>query len=218
MRYLVVLLLITFSSFANAGISSVVIAFDGNSVPVNAYVDMDAEYVALPLSLYSDVDNPKRRAQRLHKLQSVIVDKVNRDKSITLQMGSVSLSPRKTSSFKFSSSYSSSSETTLYLLTPFAKDSNIYSLTQKIIEFVDAIKKPDDTEIRLGNSLLAINNPEEHRLTLLKKIKNEIELTKKVLGNDYKVTVSRLEGAVLVKQQSDRKVRLFINYQLQLNQ
>lgn len=218
MRYLVVLLLITISSFANAGISSVVIAFNGNSVPVSAYIDVDAEYVALPLSLYSDVDNPKRRAQLLHRLQSVIVDKVNRDKSITLQLGSVSLSPRKTSSFKFSSSYSASSETTLYLLTPFAKDSNIYSLTQKIIEFVDAIKKPDDTEIRLGNSLLAVNNPEEHRINLLKIINNEIALTKKVLGNDYKISVSGLEGAVLVKQQSDRKVRLFINYQLQLSQ
>lgn len=211
----VLLFLMCLSPFVtHAGISSLIIALNNSNVPVNTYLDVQAEYVAMPVSLSSDAKHPSERIQLIHQLQSIIERAARNDAAIDLQQGNISLSPRELSSFSISKMNGSPSESKLYILSPITDSVNIFDVTQKLNHFLSSIKLPDETKIRPGNTTLAIKDPDRFRAELIKKIKIDVESTRETLGTDYKVEISGLEGPVLVVQLNDKQVRLFINYDL----
>lgn len=209
-------ILITFT--ARADFSAIVIAYGAGNVPVNSSIDIDAEYVAMPVSLSSDAKYPAERAKLISKLQSAVMSAASSNPNIDFQQGVISLSPQEKSSFSISKSYGSSSGSSFYILAKLATEKDIYTVTQDIYSFLGRIQKPDDTSINLGNTSLAISSPNQYRTQLLDKIKKEIESTKLALGPNYKVTISGLENPVIVRQKNDKQVTVFVNYWIELSE
>ncbi|MEJ2407207.1 MAG: hypothetical protein P8171_23570 [Candidatus Thiodiazotropha sp.] len=218
MRKTIVFLLCVFPLNTFAGISTIVIAYGAGDVPVSCSMDINAEYVAMSVSLSSDAKYPSERAKLISKLQSVISSSASSDPNIEFQQGIISLSPQEKSSFSISSSYSRNSGSSFYLLSKLSNEKGVYAATQDIYSFIERIQKPADTSLSLGNTSLAVRTPEQYRNQLLEKVKDEIILTKKILGSGYKVSISGLENPVVVRQKDDKQVTVFIDYRIELSE
>ncbi len=218
MLKLIILILSLLSFNAHAGFSAIVIAYGTGEVPVNITIDIDAEYVAMSVSLSSDAKYPSERAKLIRKLQTSISSAASKASNIDFQQGAISLSPREKSTFSISKRYGSSSGSSFYILSKLGNGKDVYGAAQDIYSFINRIKRPEDTSLNLGNTSLAIASPNKYRSQLLEQIKTEIFTTKKVLGAEYKVEISGLENPVIVKQKNDKQVTLFIDYRVQFNE
>ncbi|MCL1037786.1 hypothetical protein L2750_11555 [Shewanella submarina] len=212
------LVLSLFAFNAYASFSAIVIAYGTGDVPVNSSIDIEAEYVAMSVTLSSDAKYPAERAKLIKSLQSSIKSAALKSEGIDFQQGVISLSPQEKSSFSISKSYGGSAGSSFYILSKLGKGKDVYSATQDIYAFIGRIKRPEDTSLRLGNTSLAISSPSEYRAPLLEKIKSEISTTKEALGSGYKVSISGLENPVIVRQKNDKQVTLFIDYRVQLSE
>ncbi|GEK10966.1 hypothetical protein HUZ36_15570 [Pseudoalteromonas sp. McH1-7] len=212
------LVLSLFAFNAYADFSAIVIAYDTGDVPVNGSIDIEAEYIAMSVTLSSDAKYPSERAKLIKSLQNSIRSAASKSEGIDFQQGVISLSPQEKSSFSISKSYGRSAGSSFYILSKLRKGKDVYSATQDIYSFINRIKRPEDTSLRLGNTSLAISSPSEYRASLLEKIKLEINTTKEALGTGYKVSISGLENPVIVRQKDDKQVTLFIDYQVQFSE
>ena len=218
MLKVITLIFLLFSFNAYAEFSAIVIAYGAGDVPVNSSIDIDAEYVAMSVSLSSDAKYPSERAELISKLQSSINLSASKSSNIDFQQGVISLSPREESSFSISKSYGRSSGSSFYILSKLGNGKDVYAATQEIYAFIANIKRPDDTSFSLGNTSLAISSPQNYRGQLLEKVKAEIKSTKEVIGSSYKVTIAGLENPVIVRQKNDRQVTLFLDYRVQFSE
>ena len=210
------LLLLSFNSYA--GFSAVVIAYGSGDVPVNSSIDVEAEYVAMSVSLSSDAKYASERAKLIERLQDSIRSAASKSENIEYRQGVISLSPKEKSSFSISNSYGRNTGSKFYLLSKLGNGKDIYLATQDIYKFIYRIKRPEDTSLNLGNTSLAISEPSKYRNQLLEKIKSEIKATRNALGSNYKVSISGLENPVIVRQKNDSIVTLFIDYQVQFGE
>ena len=215
---LISVILLFISVNAYAGLSAIVIAYGTGDVPVNSSIDIDAEYVAMSVSLSSDAKYASERAKLISQLQSAVSEAASTNSNIDFKQGVISLSPREKSSFSLSKSYGRSSGSSFYILSKLGNEKGVYAATQEIYSFISRIKKPDDTSLSLGNTSLAISSPEKYRNKLLEQVKTEINTTKSILGSAYKSTVSGLENPVVVKQKNDKQVTLFLDYRIEFNE
>ncbi len=218
MKNLVTVTLLILSISSHAEFLAIVIARGAGNTPVNSSVDVDAEYVAMSVTLSSDAKYPSERAKLISKLQSSISDVAATNANIKFQQGVISLSPSQKSSFSISKSYSRSSGSNFYLLAKLDSGKSVYTATQEIYSFIDRIKKPEDTSLRLGNTSLAISSPNKYRYQLLALVKEEVANTKAALGEGYQVSISGLENPVIVRQKNDKQVNLFIDYRVELSE
>ena len=214
MLKLITLLIALLSFQVHAEFSAIVIAYAAGEVPVNSSIDIDAEYVALSVSLSSDAKYPSERAKLINQLQSAISSAAATTPNIDFQQGVISLSPREESSFSISKSYGRSSGSNFYLLSKLGNGKDVYMATQEIYNFIARIKRPDDTTLSLGNTSLAIGSPQNYRNQLLEKIKSEIHTIKQTFGPGYKASISGLENPVIVRQKNDKQVTVFIDYRV----
>jgi len=218
MKNIITAVLLLLSINAHAGFSGIVIAYGTGNTPVNSSIDVDAEYVAMPVTLSSDAKYPSERAKLISRLQSAISGATATNANIEFQQGLISLSPSEKSSFSISKSYGRSSGSSFYLLAKLGSGKGIYAATQEIYSFIGRIKKPEDTSLKLGNTTLAVSSPNKYRKQLLTLIREEITNTKAALGANYKVTISGLENPVIVNQKSDKQVTLFIDYRVEFSE
>lgn len=218
MKYLLTVLLLILSINAHAEFSAIVIAYGTGNTPVNSTIDVDAEYVAMPVTLSSDAKYPSERAKLISKLQSSISSAAVTNANIEFQQGAISLSPSEKSSFSISKSYGRNSGSSFYILAKLDSSMGVYVATQEIYSFIGRIKKPEGTSLRLGNTTLAISSPNKYRNQLLTLVKEEITNTKAALGEGYKVSISGLENPVIVRQKNAKQVTLFIDYRVELSE
>lgn len=218
MKNLITVLLLLLSINTHAEFSAIIIAYGTGNTPVNSSIDVDAEYVAMPVTLSSDAKYPSERAKLISKLQSLISGAATTNANIEFQQGAISLSPSEKSSFSISKSYGRSSGSSFYILAKLDRGKGVYAATQEIYSFIGRIKKPEDTSLRLGNTTLAISSPHKYRNQLLTLVKDEIANTKTALGEGYKVSISGLENPVIVRQKNDKQVTLFIDYRVELSE
>ncbi|RJG42425.1 hypothetical protein [Motilimonas pumila] len=204
---------------ANADFSDVVLAYSSGKVPVTTSIDLDAEYVAMSISLVSEAKFASQRVNLINQLEYEISEAASKDVNIEFQQGVVSLSPGEKTTVELSSNYATkSSGSQMYLLYKLDEYKDIYAATQEIYQFINRIKKPDETKLHLSNTLIAIKSPNDYRNQLLSMIKDEINITREILGNEYRVTVKGLQNPVRVKQKDHKKVTLYIDYQLEFNE
>ncbi len=203
---------------SNAFGGSVFIAYVGGNIPVNASIDINAEYVALPITVTSDARQASERASLIRQAQSTIQTAAAATPGIEYEQGAISLSPRDRSSFSISKSYGRGEGSRFYVLSKLESGEDIYTTSQKIYSFIRSITIPDDTGLSLGETSLAIDSPASYRSQLLTKISEELQDYKSIFGADYRVKVSGLESPVLVKEKNHRQVTLFIDYRIEINE
>lgn len=212
-----VFLFATPSSYAGDVLSSKsLIVFAYRDRPsVSASLRMVADFVSMPLSIKSDHKDPSRRFEIIGQAKSAILRAAAGGKGISVHSGPVALSARPTGKLAFISSvgYGNYSEAHLHLLIPLTeKEKDVFDCAIEMNEFIKAVQLPDKAEIEFGEIHLAVDNPEQYREALLKRISEEITKAKAALGVSGQVNISGLESPVFVRQADDRHVDLFLNY------
>jgi hypothetical protein len=217
-KNLLVLLILLMPFSVYGDVSIVDETLDDGHVPVDAYIDVDADYVAISVSLSSDAKYPLKRAKLIHQLQTTIAEAVEKNESVEMIKGLITLSPQEKSLFSMSGDYPFQSSSSFYLLIKFYQNKNFYEAAYQLKEFIASIERPDDTNIYLGKISLAVKDPGIYRFELLRKIRDKINGIKDIIGSKYKAAITGLEGLVQARQIDDRQVRLFIAYRLEFTE
>ncbi len=218
MRLALLAVVLVLSQFAHAGSSSVVIAVGYNPHAPTVRLQLPADYVAVPITIQNDSKDPTKRADEIEKAFRSITEKLKQHPDLTVKPGIVSLSPREQSTLKSYSGYDSygGSSAQLYVLGTLKQETNVFTVSKRIYQAVNAIPLSDGTKITLGNTALGLNEPEKYRNQLLKLISKSIGETKKSLGIAGSVDLDGLENPVAVMQLNEREVVLFINYRFRI--
>ncbi|MGD9364560.1 MAG: hypothetical protein PVH87_02610 [Desulfobacteraceae bacterium] len=208
-----IITLFLFASTSLAGVGShVVIAFqDSKSTSVS--IIKQADYLSVPLTLSSKQKDPNIRFSEMSDAQNRILREIDKRQDIIIKKGPISLSPRPTSKFA-SYSYGRPSEAQFNILVGLKDCDDAYSCAGRIRKIIDTIEMPGKSHASLGQVQLAVENPEKYRKDILKKIAQDIEFLKAIMGTKDKASVTGLERPVLVRQVDDKYVELFINYNL----
>ena len=203
-----------------AGLSSsssfFVVAYSGEKGS-SVSLERNADYASMAVEIRSDQKDPAVQFKEIKQIQNQIVSKAGEQKDIEIHKGPILLSaePAKTN-FAISSGYyrTASSTAQLHVLTKLGEDEDIYDCAMRIKGFLDTISLPSKAKVELEQIRLVVRNPEDYRRALLKKIGEDVEVVKESIGYNGKITISELQRPVLVRQVSDRKVELFINYSM----
>ncbi len=208
------LLALMLNTTAYAGYQNVEFANyrSNQKVPVASSMVLDADFVVATLHFSSNTSSIEQRTLELKSFIDSIKKQASSIQGLELGEELVSISPtEKSKSVNASRSY-----VNIYFMLD--ENSDIYDATQSMYALTHEIKVPRGVTYSLSNTNLAIRDPQQYREKLLTMIKDEIQSTKNVLGDDYKVSISGLEKPVVVQKKNERQVVLFIDYKLQMAQ
>lgn len=213
-------LLVASHSYASS--DSFVIAQSRGHVPVAVMLEVESDYVAVPISIVSSEKDPLRNIENVQMFSDKLKDAARKSPDIKLRQGAVSLSimPGEEGS-SLSSSYrppSPSSNTNLFLVAPLTKGHDIFQATRELLAIGQSVAKSDPTRITYGATSLGLESPERFRPRLLALIQKEVDQVRNSLGNPKTFEVSGLESPVVVMQRDDRNVVVYIPYRLKVGQ
>jgi hypothetical protein len=98
-------------------------------------------------------------------------------------------------------------------LSPLTPDAEVFEIIRQISLFVARIEVPNDAEVRIVSTTMAVADAEQQRDRLMQLIREQIAKTREQLGANV-LTVTGLDGPVLVRQLDALSVELYLDYQL----
>lgn len=205
MKYLILTVCLSFIGAMSANAAPIVIAEGKSAIPpVVSYVEVDAEYVSIPLTITSNVKHPADKYRLIGNLERLVKDKAKSLPNLMLRENIFS-TPSKDNN-------AHSSE--LLLLAQIGNSDNIYKSIDSLFSFIYSIQIPDNTELSYGSIKLGLANPEQYRKSLESKIKTEITKTRETMGDNFKVYVDGLSDPVRAMPLGGRKLAVYIPYKI----
>lgn len=222
MNRLFAFLLLVVASHGYANSESFVIAVSKGYVPVAVTLEVEADYVAVPISVASGEKDPLRNIENVQAFWDKLRDAARKSPDIKLRQGVVSLSIMQAEeSSGFSSTYrppNPSSNTNLFLVAPLTKTRDVYQATRELFAIGQSVPKSEQTRVTYGTTSLGLESPERFRPRLLALIQKDTEQARNALGNPKSFEVSGLESPVVVMQRDDKNVVVYIPYRLKVGQ
>jgi hypothetical protein len=202
----------------NSGGGSLVVVATAEPKMVAVTLTMPADLVSVPLSVTSDQKGAAQTYEETRQAIEHISERAKASGQFRVTRGVVSLSHRGGKFLISSGSFDQPAPVAqLYLLIPFTKErDNIYAAGADAARFVEALHLPGKARCDMGKLELAVDNPEQYRERLLKEIALEVQKTRPVFSSSGSAKLEGLAGSVLVRQDDDRKVELFLNYSLSI--
>lgn len=208
------------SNCSYAGSNSFVVAMSKSSSAASIKIEVAADYVVVPVTVSSDDKDPLLNLENLQATKAKLAELASKIPTIKIRYGvqAMSLSVREEAKFSSYGSGSASSTADIYLIAPLAKDKDVFQASRDILAFIRSVPKADQVRLRLGATSLGLEEPEQYRSRLLPLIAREVEHTRKAIGNTRSFEVSGLESPVMVMQQDERNVVVFIPFRLKVGQ
>ena len=203
---------------ASSAESVLVMALEPGQVPVAATLDVEAAYVVAPAYVECDERDGAKRAMKVASATKRIIEQGAAKPGVEVRQSVITLATGDRDSFSLSKSYGGLTTSKVFVVSKLGEKEDIYSATVRIAEFVSAIPKMDCVNVRAGNAVLGLDNPERFRPQLLKLIGEHVTASKSALRLGREVEVGGLERPVLAIQKNAREVTLFINYTLRIRQ
>lgn len=194
--------------------SSYTLAHASGQSPVGSYIEMKADFIAVPILLSSSEKDPEIRLRELNESKEMLAAEIKKNSNMDLLFASVALSASETSSY--GSRYDSNIQ--LYITRKLTKDTDVYKSVAEISDMTDRMNFRGDVVYNLGQGVLGIINPEQFRPALIQKIAQEIKTVKKEVGVKSKVIIKGLQGNINAVERNDDTVQLFINYRLEFDE
>jgi len=206
------------SNCSHAGSSSFVVAMSKNSSPASVKIEVAADYVVVPVSILSEDKDPLLNVENIQATKTKLTELASKNTTIKIRYGvqSMSVSVREEAKFSSYGSYTAPSTADIYLVAPLTKGSDVFQVTREIIAFLRSIPKSEQVRLRLGTTSLGLDDPEQYRGRLLPLIAKDVEHTRSAIGNSKSYEVSGLESPVLVMQQDEKNVVVFIPFRLKV--
>ena len=231
-RKIAMMILFVVSSLpAWASDDAVVLADQQRPVPVASYLTVDADYVALPLTLTSQATGTIERGEKIRDLWVALTTEVAAHDLIDVEVSAKSQAAILPAAYLHSGDKSPSvSESgrvaskrvkrispvsmAPVLLGRLVEGKNSYAVANELYALVQSVNKSSSAQIQVGQPALAIRYPEEHRRELVEQISAQITNMRTTLGGRIGVTITGLERPVSVVAKDDKQVMLFLDYRL----
>lgn len=212
MKNFLLLMLLSMSPIAFAGEHASPKLAPGQ-VPVVSFIEVDAEYVTVPLSISSNAKSPAERYRLIHNLQRLIMDKAKTNPDLSVE----EVSPLQPLNGKPEQSMSSALGT-LYISAQLGSASEPFEAAELVYEFIFGITIPSNTDVKYGELFLSISNPEQFRKSIEAKVRTEIGTTLQSLGSSYSVKIMGMNAPVAMLNRGGVKLAMFIPYKVTYEQ
>ncbi len=199
--------------FGSAQAGNVLIAKSSSLPPVESHIVIEAEFVAVPVTIRAEHKHPAERFRAIQKAKAKIKKKLKAE-SLQFEPGVISLSPEEGS--MFSKRRYAGTTIQLYAIGALSEQRTIYKQTESIYRALKLLKEPDDISFEWGNATVGINNPEKHRPALLRAIAANLANARKSLGATGKAQVSGLHNPVTVQRDSESRVSVYIPHNISI--
>lgn len=177
-----------------------------------------ADRVVLELILTCDQSTPD---DRVDELENAVTDLTSRLKSASCDELATSAFFNSTGNAAGLSLLNLGDEkaatAALYAAKPIRdKDDSLFSVAEPLAAAADTFTPQGAVDLIIGNAYLAVEQPEQYREELQKKILAHAFRLRELSGTGAILHLSGLEGPVQVRQIDNRNVELFIDYKLTL--
>jgi hypothetical protein len=214
-RILAAVFLATLAPLSCAGEPPVAIAVPYEPAVPAVRLQMPADFVALPVNMQCNLKDPVKRVERMEEAMRTLTAALAKTTDLEARLGVISLAETRTSySFMSREENSDVSTARLYVLAPLKPGGNLLSATRHIYRTMQTIEFGGDIQVDLGETVLAMSDPEKYRPQLLSAIPKSIAEARKALGAPLSYALDGVQNPVSVMQLNERDVLLFINYRL----
>jgi len=184
---------------------------------VAVYLGMPADFVSVPVRVYSDQKDTALAYEELRQAMALIRQKARQEGQVRISPGAVSLTQYRSSYGISSGSWNEpAASAEIFILVPFSMgNTNIYTCGAVAARLMAAVQFPGKARCELGHLQLAVENPEQYRSKLLNLITEDIAKTRGALAlTNGNIKLDGLASPVMVRQTDDRQVELYLNYAL----
>ncbi len=207
------------SSGSASGTIIVVAAPEPRTVAISLTVP--ADYVSVPVHVTSQEKDTATSYENTREAIATITQKADESGIFKVQTGVAELTQRRKGFGISSGSWAQpAAGADLYVLVPLSEDrDDIFAAGADAARFLDSIVLPEKIECELGNLQLAVENPEQYRSKLLKRMVQQLTDTIGATGDAFgrNVKLEGLESPVYVRQVNDKEVEVFLNYSLTMS-
>lgn len=196
--------------------------------PTAVALAQTADYVCATVTISSREKTYAAQINDIRQTLRLLTESVDKNPALAIHLGALRSGMRRQSASSSVGSASSVSgitsstsggtdaraDTVVRILCKLNSDpEDVYNAAIVLRAFVDAFKPAGQAELRLVNVALAVDAPERQRERLIQLIHESIGAMKQTF-NASSITISGLEGPVLVRQVSESQVELYIDYKL----
>ncbi len=203
-------------AFAVTNSASLTLAFDPPHSPPAVVIRRPADYLCATVTIRSTAKDTDRQAVAVQETVRRLTTAVQRSNTFQLHQGPVRVFGAGSGSSFLSgkTNYAPGSlQTSLRILSPLTPDAEVFEIIRQISLFIARIEVPNDAEVRVVSTTMAVADAEQQRDRLMQLIREQIAKTREQLGANV-LTVTGLDGPVLVRQLDALSVELYLDYQL----
>lgn len=207
-KLLLIIMLLGFGPLAMAG-DRAKHHYVGGQIPVASFVEVDAEFVTVPLTISSSAKSPAERYRLTHNLQRLITDKAKVNPALDIS----AIAPLQPA-FGGPDQAKPAALSTLYISAQIGSSGDPYEAAELVYDFIFGITIPTNTDVKYGELYLSIANPEQFRKNIESQVRDEMNKTLESLGRGYLVKIIGLNEPVKMINRGGIKLAMYIPYKL----
>lgn len=175
-----------------------------------------ADFFVKPIFVNSDSRGSQLRRNELFAMLRATIEKAGSE-GISLVAGDYALRPLTLENMEELSVRSGgrpdTSRVTLYARLPVeGKDARASKANERIEAFTKSIPVTGRSFIQTGSVELAINNPDQYRINVVREIAEESRRYASLFGGEYGIQITGLDSELFWKQESETEVFLYIRH------
>ncbi len=211
-----VALLLAAASPLHAGSSPVVVIATANPAESPVSISLPATYLAAEIRIESDDDDWILKLGGIDEARKLLVSLADKEK-FKVRIDQSLVFHQRHNKFSFSSGGGGTHDafSDILLLAPIGERTNLVPIVKQIRTIVGGIKPASKkVTVTLGSLCLALDDPEDHRSELLKKIRAHVEASSKALGDKVSFNVTGLDESIKVRQSGERNVEVYLPFRV----
>ena len=170
-----------------------------------------ATAVVMEVTIVNSADKPEVRNREIYGTIKDIQKAVQAAKGLRFERREIQLRGEARQKSLFSRS-SVTSYANVAVVASLGPEADLFALVDTMRSVVSGVTPAGSTKVMDGTVGLYLENPDQYRPELLKKIFDDVAVVKSGLGQDFEVLLSGLDGRVNTRAASEKEVELWIDY------
>ncbi|MDD2762373.1 MAG: hypothetical protein PHE83_00200 [Opitutaceae bacterium] len=218
MKTILVALALSFTATLHAGSGSYLVLASYRPAESPVSIAVPAQYLAAEIRIESDEDDWALKLSGIEEARRMLTSAAEKE-GFRVRIDQALVFVTSYSKFSFSSSRGSQEALSdILVLAPLSEKTDLIQIVKKYREIISDLKPAKKVKISLGSIYLALENPEELRADLLKKIRVHVEASAKLLSDTPDYVISGLDEPVRVRQKGEREVEVFLPFRVTYGQ
>ena len=190
--------------------------FSSNNGPAAIGITRSADYFVTPLFVSSDSRDRDERVEELFQMLAATLSSAG-DEGIDIVAGRYKLEAVTLENMRelplMGGNRPDTNRVQIYARIPLGgEDPSVRTTAERIRDFVKAVPATGRSFIDVGSTGLAIDDPEQYRIDVVRHIAEEANRYARLFGSDYGVAIEGLDGDLYWQQSSETEIFLYIEH------